>query len=204
MQGSQFQKARPIQTDPKFKDYDEFIEALTDWKLEKKDFDRGQEALAQQQQAQQQRLEQTFKTYNTAVRAFAEEHPDYDEVVGREDMQLPVSVMNAIVGLRDKGPEVAYQIAQDEDLCNHLSNIAVEHGDAIALTEFGRWLASIEPEREPVAQGAERPAARRSSAPAPIRPVGNNSTRSQVPIDELDFRDYRRIRDEAERARYRH
>jgi hypothetical protein len=205
-QGPQFQKPRPVQTDAKFKDYDEFIEALTDWKLEKKDFDRNQEAVAQQQQAQQQRLEQTFRSYNQAAIQFKVEHEDFDEVVGREDLQLPISVMNAIVGLRDRGPEISYQVAQDEDLCNHLSQMSVEHGDAVALTEFGRWLASME--QEPVAVGGgeaeERPVARRSSAPAPIKPVGNSSTRSQKSLDELDFRDYRRIRDEAERARYRH
>ena len=206
-QTPQFTKAKPVQTDPKFKDYDEFIEALTDWKLEKKDFDRNQEAVAQQQQQQQARLEQTFRSYNLATRSFAEEHPDFDEIVGREDLQLPIAVMNAIVGLRDKGPEVAYAVAQDEDLCNHLSQMSVERGDAVALTEFGRWLASVEPGGEPVAVGAEReerPLARRSAAPAPIRPVGNSSTRSQKSLDELDFRDYRRIRDEAEKARYRH
>src|SRR5207249_10917772 len=30
-----------------------------------------------------------------------------------------------------------------------------------------------------------------SRAPAPIKPVGSNSTRTSVPLDEMSFRDYR-------------
>jgi hypothetical protein len=207
-QANQFSKPKPVSTDPKFKDYDEYTDALTDWKLEKLEWDKQQKAAAEQQTVLAQRQAETFKAYNQAVSEVRGVHDDFDEVVGRTDLQLPMAVQVAIVGMRDKGPEISYQVAKDEELCNHLCDLALNHGDAVALTEFGRWLASVEePEGESVAVGGggnERPVARTSSKPAPIRPVGNSSTRSQLSLDELPFRDYRRIRDEAEKARFRH
>jgi hypothetical protein len=202
-EGPQFAKPRPKESD--YEKYDEFVEALTDWKVEKKDFDKVQEEVKVQQTVQQQRQAETFKTYNQAVAQARGVHEDFDEVVGREDLTLPMAVQVAIIGMGNKGPEISYQIAQDEEFCNHLSNIAVERGDAVALTEFGRWLASVESPEVGVAGGEEetRQVARRGLAPQPIRPVGNSSTRSQLSMDELPFRDYRRIRDEAEKARFR-
>jgi hypothetical protein len=205
--GTGFTKPKPKEAD--FEKYEDFIDSLTDWKVEKLDFDKQQVQVKAQQEQQAARQKQTFSAYNKAVSDFRAEHDDYDEVVGREDLQLPMSIMNAIVSMRDKGPEVAYQIAQNDELCTHLSQIAVDHGDAMALTEFGRWLASTEAPvqqnegEEEEEQEAPQPVAVRSRAPKPIRPVGNSSTRSQLQMDELPFRDYRRLRDEQEKARHR-
>jgi len=47
-----------------------------------------------------------------------------------------------------------------------------------------------------------RPVRRHTPKPAPINPVGGSSTAS-VPLDELDYASYRRVRDQQEKARRR-
>ena len=56
-------------------------------------------------------------------------------------------------------------------------------------------------EQEEVEEEPMRPI-RKTSAPPPIRPVGGSATRSTVPIDELDYQSFRKIRDQQEKAHY--
>jgi hypothetical protein len=207
--GDQFSKPRPDQKS--FDDYDKFVDALTDWKLEKREFEQQAVARVEAAKQQEERQKETFASYNKAVSGARGEFEDFDEVVGRKDLELPYSIMNAIIGMRAQGPAIAYEVCKNEDLCNYLSQVAVERGDAVALTEFGKWLASgEEPTQQAEEQEAEAPAPvvqpRRAAAPAPkpIKPVGASATRSEkVELDELDFREYRRIRDEQVKNRLR-
>lgn len=206
----QFSKPRPDQKS--FDDYDKFVDALTDWKIEKKEFEQHAATRAEQQKQTEERQKETFSAYNKALSAARGEFDDFDAVVGRNDLQLPHSVMNAIVGMRDKGPAIAYEVCKNEDLCEYLSQVAVERGDAVALTEFGKWLATGEEQEvatgeveqeeereEPIVQSR-----RAKPAVKPIKPVGSSATRgTQVALDELDFRSYRRIRDEQVKNRFR-
>lgn len=191
---SEFSKPRPQSKD--FDDYDKYTEALTDWKLEEKEFNKEQESKKTQAATAEARQKETFDAYNKAVSAARGEHEDFDEVVGREDLLVPMVVQAAIVGMRGQGPEVAYQLASDPELCTRLSEIATEDGDSAALVAFGKWVAvNFEDEQKP------EPVVRKVAAkPAPIKPVGGSGTKSNVPMDELDYRDFRRIRDEQERA----
>lgn len=194
----EFSKPRPQSKD--FDDYDKFMDALTDWKLEKKDFEKEAAEKKTQATVAETKQAETFAAYNRAVSEARGQHEDFDEVVGNPKLTVPMSVQAAIVSMREDGPEVAYQLASNPEMCARLSELAVDRGDSIALVEFGKWVSANFEERQVESQPepARRPVA---AKPAPIKPVGGSATRSNVPLDQLDYRDYRRIRDEQARGR---
>jgi hypothetical protein len=185
---------KPKPTADAFKTYDEYVEALADWKAEEK----WAAKQAEQQQVQlQQRQQETFQSYNHAVSEARAEYEDFDEVI-KNGPQIPKSVQIAIIQMRDQGPEVAYRIAQDPDFCDQLVEIMRQEGDAAALVEFGGWVRQLsQPVEERVVKAPV------SRAPRPIKPVGSSPTRSSIPLDDVDYQTYRRVRAEQERARFR-
>jgi hypothetical protein len=185
-----------------FKEYDDFVEALTDWKADQRDAVKAAEAQKENAKAAEARMKETFDSYNRAVSESRGVHEDFDEVVGRTDIEVPRSIQMEIINMAADGPEVAYQFASDDAALEKVLAAYNRGGDSAALVAFGRWLSTSfeEPEAKPAPVPVRRVAA---SKPAPIKPVGGSATKSNVPMDQLDYRDFRRLRDEQEASRHR-
>lgn len=198
--------AKPKRAD--FQNDEDYETALFSWK-EAED----------RRKAADERLTSTFSAYNKGIETVKTQHDDWDEVMS-QDIPIPMAVQNTIIGMGAKGPEVAYWLASNPDICDELVEVERSEGSAAAVLELGRYLAgrdtqagggSVSARRgaqkpeddEEEQQAATPPAARRpqSRAPQPLKPVTGVSTRSTVPLDEMDFQDYRRIRDQQEKAR---
>lgn len=105
-QSSGFDKAKPKSSD--FNSIEEFTDALTDWKLDKREFERE--------------AQQNISKYQTAWEAkeakVKETYADYHDIVNLQSLQHSNASQEARVFLADSdiGPEVIYNLLSNEDL----------------------------------------------------------------------------------------
>lgn len=190
-----------------FENYEDFVEALADWKADQ----RIATTLAAQEQKKAQDLQDkaqqaVFDLYNERRDEAKQRYDDFDEVVGRDDLQIPQGVQ--LLAIEDeKGPDFAYFLGKHpavaKELCELTPLMAVRKAGQIMDA-----LAGPEPEEEEIvtpkrSSSGRFVAAPASRAPKPIIPVSGSSTKSSVPLDQLEFREYRKIRDQQEKNRYR-
>ena len=189
-------KPTPDQFLSKGQTYEDYLEALTDWKIQVKDVQAEQARTAESRKAEEVRTAETFANHNRRMNEASERYDDFEEVA-RQDISIPRAVGLAIVEL-ENGPDIVYYLGKNPDICEELMGMS----DLAAIAEIGAIAASLV-----VANGGESNTQAKtpvsSSAPAPIRPGGGTSTKSSVPLDETDYQTYRRVRAEQEKARYR-
>lgn len=173
-----------------FKTYEEYVEALADWKSEQrvaKAFDEKEQTT--QKQAEDARVKEVFDSYNKRVEEARGRFEDFDEVVGRDDISIPQSVQLAIVEM-DNGPEVAYYLGQHPEEAKKLLAMTPMQS-VIAVGKMSATLGTTNsPEKRPV-----------TGAPPPIKPVGAASTKSARSLEDMPQREYNRIRNEEEQKR---
>jgi hypothetical protein len=198
--------SRPIAS--KFRSYDEYIEALADWKAGQRLQQQKQVELAQ---AEQERTREVFDHYNEAARAARVKYEDFEEVVGRRDLKIPQAVQVAIIEAGDVGPDIAYYLGKNPELCQELAEmspmraiarIGQIEGQVTGKQQIPRAARNDKTAGDAVQSSATSPARTRTmtSAPAPITPVGGGSSKTTVPLGELPYRDYKRLRDREELA----
>lgn len=178
-------------TADQFKTYDEYVEALTDWKSDR----AVEKALATvntkieekstQQTAAQQEADRT-KNWQARQDATKAVLKDYDEVVGESDIPIAPHVGELLLD-SDHGPALAYKLAKDPELANKLNRMSEKQ----AAKEIGKLEAAFD-----IAAGSSNtqttaaPAAQPnvSKAPVPPRPVtqGRSTSKdlSQMSMDE--------------------
>ncbi len=161
--------AKPRSED--YANYEEFVEALTDWKVG----ERQREADAQQQQKQR------ATTWQQRVAEFRKTAEDYVDVVGNSDVSLPNHVLEAIQE-SDLGPQLAYHFAKNPDAAQELAGLSERQ----AMLKLGRIEASLSSASAPA---PAQPQARTTNAPPPVKPVaqpGNSavSTPEKMSMDE--------------------
>lgn len=185
---------------PKYASYEEWVEDLADWKVEQREATRAEREYKTQLET---RAQEQISAYNDSVESFKDEHPDFDKVVG-QDVRVPQAAVDAIIRLGN--PAVAYHLGQHPELCEELSENVDD--PLYVVTRIGQIAAQLdtqvtEPqESEQEEEPAPKPKAV-SKAPAPISPVRGSSTKSSIPIDEMSYADFRRIREQQIKNRFR-
>lgn len=164
-------KGKPKAED--FDSYDEFTEALTDWKLAEKD--RAQAAARDRAQAEEAHKAVVGKWQERAA-VVKKANPDYEKVLdSAADVPIPGYVEAALLE-SDLGPEIAYHLAKNR---KELERIV-----ALSPASAGREIGKIEARLE------SRPATPKptvSKAPKPVKPVQGSraGTAPSVYDDEL-------------------
>ena len=140
----------------KFESYDEFTEALTDWKIEQREQLRDQSY--QERQAENQRRE-LQKSFAEKTEKFREATPDYDDVISEiSDVELSPAMIESVID-SDVAAELTYYFGknpQELERINSLSPIGTAR-------EIGKLEAklTVNPNQ----------ATKTSNAPSPISPV---------------------------------
>jgi len=124
------EKPRPKKEDFDFDD--EYHEALTDWKVDQKLFEREKKAndakaadeKKQTQQKQQESSNKVIEELGAKEDAFAAENPDYDDLVADLYDSLPQTpavarALNKIITGKD-APQVLYALAKDPALADEM------------------------------------------------------------------------------------
>lgn len=155
-------------------DNDAYLEALADWKVEQ----RLSEREKQQQKAESARSQhEVMARYNAAIAEFAEDHPDFQEVVGSIKYPLADALQAAIMA-HPNGPEIAYHLGTNDD-------------DAFAMASIQPALAAAAVERLASRLTAAHQAPQNhtnpkpvSKAPAPVPTVSGRSP-TEVPPEKM-------------------
>jgi hypothetical protein len=146
--------------------YDEYVEALADWKFD-------QRMQAERSREQEQQLEQTraqqVQTFQQRAQSVREAHDDFDEVVGNRS--LPISeAMAETAYASEKGPELLYYLGQHP---REAARIYALSPYAQAM-EMGKLEVAI-----------SQPSRTQTSAPDPIEPVSGVGGPQSVDPDKM-------------------
>ena len=156
--------AKPVVGD--YQTYDEFVDALTDWKSDR----AVEKALATvnakteertTQQTAAQAEEARSKAWQTRQTATKEIFKDYEEVVGNSEVPIFPHVADLLKD-SDHGPALAYKLAKDPALAEKLNKMT----GLQAAKEFGRLEMGFETPATPAP-----PPVPLSKAPVPPTPV---------------------------------
>jgi hypothetical protein len=177
---------RPAQED--FETYDAFQEAVMDWKVQTKiaEHEAGR-ARIERESAQQRAQETLVATHSARIDAFRSEHEDFDAVVERgKDLPITRPMQDAVLN-SDVGPGLMYHLCQHPEECDRIS----EMHPMMAIKEMGKLEARIEAAQTGPVSSAETV----TRAPRPIKPVGGGATASTVPLDQLPYQEFKRMRE---------
>jgi hypothetical protein len=176
-----FEKAKPVVSE--FETYEEFAEALTEWKIEERDerraFEANQAETERRNQAYGQQNEQRWNGYTERFRALQSENPELLQKVAPflEAVPPETTLYDALVD-----SEVFAQVAE------YLMDNPEEIDRIGALTPvgqlraFGRIEARFAGESKAEAQ-AEQPAKVVTRAPAPVTTVGGGGSGAGASAD---------------------
>jgi len=133
-------------------------------------------------------LRQAGESYAQRMNQIKAQNPaEFAAVVANaqaHDVPLSPAIREALLVL-PSGADAAFHLMQNPDQARAIANLP-EHA---AVAKIGMLAAQMAPVRRPVSQ-----------APPPITPVSGSSTKSSVPLDEVPYQDYRRIRESQIRA----
>lgn len=173
------EKTSPKQADPigqepqpnQFSDAFEYAKALAEYSTEKALYERDQQEV--QRKAEQERAK-VVESWSQKLEAAKSKLPDFDEMVQSADVAVSDVIRDSILE-SDVGPELLYYLAENTDFAKKLSEMPATK----ALRELGRLEAKFE-KTEPV---ESKPAARKSNAPDPIKPLKATSAAADVKLD---------------------
>jgi hypothetical protein len=183
--------------DPKdFKTNAEYIDAMVEYRFEKKERAEAQKRY----EASQQKAQAEFVDRLNIAR---KEIPDYDEVVGDADIEVVAHVASYIAE-SESGPNLGYYFAKNPDELERIQKLSPIR----AIAELGKLETRLEkPDTKADVKADAKVEAKEpklSKAPSPIAPVDTASktvvTKDPAKMTFQELREYERAR-ERERAR---
>lgn len=170
---------KPEEGKPKsddYESYEDYLDALADWKAEQKFEAKFKEYTQKQNQEKiQNEHHQKIENYNQKQAEFAETHDDYFDVIESVD-DVPVSpaLMQAIV---DNGPELAYELAKNRDEMERINSLPPSQ----LWMELGMIKARLtKPQKEK----------KTTKAPTPIAPVKSKGGKVQKDPEDMTQKEY--------------
>ena len=183
----------PKRPDPKdFETYDEYSEALTDWKVEEKLRKRDEDRQTEQKQSEFKAAQQSkVERYEEGIAEAQKLHDDFDEVIEDYDGPLTIGMQQALLD-SDIGPQVAYYIAQHPKVGEKMAKMSI--------LQINKEVAKIEARLERQ-QGDDEGAAdkKTTKAPPPITPAKGTSKNKKSP-DDQSYEEYLAEREKRRRS----
>lgn len=134
-----------------FEDVDDYIAAVTDWKLEQVEKQREQRA---REESQKKTQTENQRRISKQVEKARQKHADFDEVViHNPDLAITQDMATALVEMGDVGGDVAYHLGKNPQEAARIAQLPPQR----QLIELGRLEASL-----------TLNAKRVTSAPAPV------------------------------------
>lgn len=172
-----------------FDSHEDYVEALTDWKIEQKE--KKKELSAKETEVKSQYQKQ-MDDHQSRVDSFKKSQPDYVEVLTdfieeHGDLEFSMGVQESILS-SDLGPAVIYELARNKtelDRINSLSAIA-------AAREIGKIEQRLA--RANDAQKENQETKKLTKAPAPLSPVGSKGSGYKKSPNEMNTDEYREWR----------
>jgi hypothetical protein len=163
-----------------YQTYDDYVEALTEYKAAEIINRRDSEAAAKKEKEElavkQKEVEQSWED---KIDALDESYDDFDEVMAKHQNTLFRQDLIQAIRESDHGPQVQYHLAKNPDLLNKLN--------AKTISSFGIYkeISKIESELG----NLKKPAAKVSKSSEPITPV-KGMTKTAPKLENLDTHSY--------------
>lgn len=188
---------RPKRAD--FKTQEEYEDAVTDWKIDKRDAERAKQAEAAE-------TKKEFDTYISTQDAFKAEHDDYQDVADEmveKHISIPTAVQVAIVQLNR--PDLAYHLAKNLSIIEEMGKVSQTR----AVAMLGKIMAELDSKTSTSGSKPSKVATKvaatetpkKKTAPTatttPIKIVKSSSAKSsKLPLDDpkVPFDEYKRRR----------
>jgi hypothetical protein len=173
-----FEADKPQKED--FEEEDEFIEALTDWKIDSKLKVSQKETEKIDKEVPKEDLKETYQGLDDAVESGREKYKNFDEIVFNEDLVISPEVTQIALDT-DTPEDIIYFLASDPKESERISKL-----DPVrAAKEIGKIEVKLEVEKE-------TPKSRKklSNAPNPIHSVTTDGVTEKDP-NKMSPKEYR-------------
>lgn len=172
-----------------FDDYDEYLDALTDWKAEAKQKGSKQEQKADDKQegAPDQEFTDALEDVNEGFDESRKTYSDFDDVIGQEDLQITREMVIAMADAEKPG-EIAYHLGKNKQEAERISKLS----PIAQAREIGKLEVKL--------ASKPKPGKKTTSAPDPIEPLKGSDGKVKTPA-EMDFAEFEKTRNESERKR---
>jgi len=165
-----------------FETYEDFVDALTDYKVEQKLAARSE---AKSKETQQSKAQEQAKVWSEKVNSFSEQTPDFEEVMeDAADFRISEAAKEALT-FSESGPELMYLLAKNPEELERINSLP----PAMAVMALGRMEAGLSKKE------IKKP--KTSKAPAPIsRLKGGAKVKKDLSDPNLSQREYEELRNE--------
>lgn len=173
---------------PKADDFDsheEFVDALTDWKLEQREKKNSEESVKAKAQSEMQTAQAKLRD---GIESFRRMHPDFDEVIADvEDVRASIAMQELILA-SENGAELMYELAKNRDEFERINSLS----PLVAARELGKIEAKL---NKHSGQQVEKKTT--TKAPQPIKPIGSGSSGAvNKSPDEMSYAEYKKWREQ--------
>lgn len=177
---------------PKAEDFEthaEFVEALSDWKVEQKLSEREQKAQKSRLETESQKQ---MREHQERVSAFAKKHEDFSDAMENLASVPRSAALEQIIVSSENGPELLYELAKDPKEAARIAKLP-----PVSLArEIGKLEARL---ASSTSEGKKPEPKKITKAPKPLEPVnagGKGSIKKSIDDPSLSQADYERIRRE--------
>lgn len=187
------QKAKPQQKNdgkPKaddFESHEDYVDALTDWKVEKKIFDYEEKKRGE---AIKNEYASKAKTHADRVNSFVQSHSDFHEVLEEvSDVRLSGVVQELIIE-SDLGPDLMYHLAKDQDELERICALT----PLAAAKAIGRLEIKLGGSKNENEKLNNKKISKAPSPPTPIRSKSEKSGKKTIFDEDLSQAEYEALR----------
>jgi len=166
----------------KFDTNAEYIDALTDWKIEQREIKAKTEAEKAKVLTEKQKVAETFQS---RVSEFQKDHADFDEVIEACEVDLSKDLQGLIVE-SEIAPQLMYELAAKPEEIERLNKLS---GLQLAK-ELGKLEFQLSKDSE--SKPKEK---KHSKAPQPIKPVTRSGSTASTTPEDMSYEDYKKWRE---------
>lgn len=173
---------KPDKTD--FEDEDDFIEALTEWKVDEKLKTSQKKAPVKTKEEVEQQV--MYEELADVTKNGEAKYDDFRELTTSRDLNISLPVVKLALDT-DTPEDILYYLASNPEESDKISKLS----QIKAAKEIGKLEVKLEVEEE---EGKKLPKKKQSKAPAPIKPVTANGVTEKDP-NKMSVAEYRAYRE---------
>jgi chromosome segregation ATPase len=169
-------------TPDNFETHEEYIDALTDWKIESKEKLKEQKAKESEAKSEYQKQ---IESYQSKVLEVKKTHDDFDDVMEDVDDIKVSATVHQIILDSDFGPSLAYELAKNKSEFERINKL----NPLAAAKEIGKIEARLTSKSE------SKKEIKVTKAPQPLKAVGSGSKGTiQKSPDDMSYEEFKEWR----------
>ncbi len=189
-----FKTPKPAEDD--FEAYDDYVEALTDWKVDKKLAEQEAQAKADANDVKEKELVEEF---TDRMKVGETKYKDFKETITDETLPITHGMVNLLRDpeIAENPADVAYYLGKNRAECSQIAHMTPPQA-AVALNKISAKLA-VEEAADPTPKIEPKTEPNVSKAPAPIVPIGSKETVTKDPT-KMTQKEYEIMRRKQKKA----